>query len=204
MPLLLKSFGASFDQCNRVRMRPYRQQPRQHQFFQTCSVLIAVLRTYARTATAPQLMIKARRAVGSLLASALEPDRLKTELMFGSQPGDPAPRRCARSKRPITAAELRRVERIRPGHRHTPFIVEANQHLIQLAPRRHVMRRQSCLNQLRFAQQRAQFAGGFLPIEPVNFLRQPQLARCTMFGIEVTRHTRAQIDALADVNRMFV
>ena len=63
---------------------------------------------------------------------------------------------------------------------------------------------QSRFYQLRFPQQRAEFARGFFPFEPMDLLRQPQLARCAVFRVEMAGDARPQIDALADVDRMLI
>ncbi len=171
VPLLLEALRVPFDQSNRIGVRPPRQQPWQQQFLQASGVLGVRLGSDACAPTAPQLIVEARRTVVRSLAASFESHRFQADAVFGGEAGYPAPYRRARSERPVTVPELRKLERSRSSQRCASFVIEAEQHQIRFASRRHVMRGQPRLDQLGFAQQRAELARGFLPFEPMNLLR---------------------------------
>ncbi len=64
-----------------------------------------------------------------------------------------------------------------------------------------VVSRQKRLDELRFAQQRADFPGGFLEFDAPDFLREPQVRLALPVAAEMRCHPVAQIDALADIQR---
>jgi hypothetical protein len=82
--------------------------------------------------------------------------------------------------------------------------IELDQHCLRTPPQRDVVRWKQRLDEFRFAQQRADRTGRFLPLDAPHLLRKARVGAVGMVGVEVSGYARPQVDALADVDRVRV